>query len=236
MGYTIDSVKNAATAEEKEIIEGNMQRYDALLKSVKRDGIENLLAFLHQSTFYWDPAAVSHHSDYIGGLCQHSLNVYDRLSSKFHASLTPSMDCAAAGSPVTDENLIVAALLHDLCKIGTYDLAIKNVKSYDPEVVERERRTGARVQKDLGGQYVWTVKKGFVSADEQPLGHGEKSLDIVRDFIKVTDAEKYAIRWHMGFTEPKENWKYLGTTYKKYPLALYLSQADLEATYFMEEE
>ena len=55
---------------------------------------------------------------------------------------------------------------------------------------------------------------------------------LVSDYIKLTPEEKYTIRWHMGFTEPKENYSYLGEAYKKYPMALLLHEADLEATYF----
>ena len=47
-----------------------------------------------------------------------------------------------------------------------------------------------------------------------------------------TAEEKYAIRWHMGYTEPKELYNTIGAAYKKYPLALLMHEADLEATYF----
>ena len=36
----------------------------------------------------------------------------------------------------------------------------------------------------------------------------------------------------MGFTEPKEAYNTLGQAFKKFPLALILHEADLEATYF----
>ena len=49
--------------------------------------------------------------------------------------------------------------------------------------------------------------------------------------IKLTPEEKYAIRWHMGYTEPKELYNAIGASYKKYPIALLTHEADLEATY-----
>ena len=49
---------------------------------------------------------------------------------------------------------------------------------------------------------------------------------------KLTPEEKYSIRWHMGYTEPKELYNTIGAAYKKYPLALLMHEADLEATYF----
>ena len=55
---------------------------------------------------------------------------------------------------------------------------------------------------------------------------------MISEYIKLTSEEKYAIRWHMGFTEAKEVYNTIGTAFKKYPLALIIHEADLEATYF----
>ena len=44
----------------------------------------------------------------------------------------------------------------------------------------------------------------------------------------------YSIRWHMGFTEPKELYNTISSVYEKFPLALALHEADLEATYLKE--
>ena len=46
--------------------------------------------------------------------------------------------------------------------------------------------------------------------------------------------EMYAIRWHMGFTEPKELYNTISLAYEKYPLALALHEADLEASKILE--
>ena len=55
---------------------------------------------------------------------------------------------------------------------------------------------------------------------------------MLTEYMKLTNEEKYAIRWHMGFTEPKELYTTIGEAYNKYPIALLLNEADLEATYF----
>ena len=52
--------------------------------------------------------------------------------------------------------------------------------------------------------------------------------------LQLQQAELYAIRWHMGFSEPKELYGTLGQAFTKYPFALYLHEADLEATYFFD--
>ena len=45
-----------------------------------------------------------------------------------------------------------------------------------------------------------------------------------------------AIRWHMGFSETKENYTAVGQAMEKYPLVLAVHEADLEASKIMERE
>lgn len=104
----------------------------------------------------------------------------------------------------------IVALLHDICKVNYYKTDFRNVKNNG----------------------VWEQVPYYTVEDTIPYGHGEKSVMMISEFIKLTPEEKYAIRWHMGFTEPKELYGTLGQAYKKYPLALLTFEADLEATYF----
>ena len=78
----------------------------------------------------------------------------------------------------------------------------------------------------------WEKVPYYAVEDTIPYGHGEKSVMMLTEYIKLTNEEKYSIRWHMGFTEPKELYGTLGEAYKKYPAALLLHEADLESTYF----
>ena len=57
---------------------------------------------------------------------------------------------------------------------------------------------------------------------------------MITEYMKLTSEEKYAIRWYMGYTEPKELYTTIGEAYKRYPLALLMHEADLEATYFFD--
>jgi len=77
--------------------------------------------------------------------------------------------------------------------------------------------------------------------DQLPLGHGEKSLSILQDFIKLTEPEKLAIRWHMGATEPGTHFDYptgyaFRAAMERHPLVTLLFTADLEASQIMEKE
>lgn len=104
----------------------------------------------------------------------------------------------------------IVALLHDICKTNFYKKDFRNVKNNG----------------------VWEQVPYYTIEDTIPYGHGEKSVMMISEYIKLTPEEKYSIRWHMGYTEPKELYNTIGSAYKKYPLALMMHEADLEATYF----
>jgi hypothetical protein len=66
-----------------------------------------------------------------------------------------------------------------------------------------------------------------------PYGHGEKSVYIISGFMKLTRDEAFAIRYHMGFSAEGDK-SNVSQAFEQFPLALALSIADLEATYFIE--
>lgn len=111
---------------------------------------------------------------------------------------------------VPEDTIKIASLLHDVCKINFYKTDYRNAKNSMGE---------------------WEKVPYYTIEDTIPYGHGEKSVMMLSEYIKLTNEEKYAIRWHMGFSEPKESYGTLGQAFKKYPLALLLFEADLEATY-----
>ena len=198
----------------------NVERFEHLLRSTKRVGIEDLIEFIRKSDFYTAPASTRFHSCHEGGLLEHSLNVYDRLISKFNDELWKS------SVEVGSDSLIIAALLHDLCKSYFYGTELKNKKEYHDK--------GSK--SDSNGRFDWVTAPSYVVDDKIPYGHGEKSVMMIEEYIKLKPIERYAIRWHMGFSEPKENWNTLGTAMRKYPLILALHMSDLESTYLLEKE
>lgn len=198
-----------------------IEKFEQLLTSVNREGIDKLLAYIRKSDFYRAPASTRFHSCHDGGLLEHSLNLYECLLSKKQNPIW-----AEVLREIDDESLILVALLHDLCKSYLYVPEFKNKKVYSD--------TGTK--KDEGGRFDWQAVKGYSTDDKIPYGHGEKSVMMIEEFIKLKPIERYAIRWHMGFTEPKEYWNTLTTAIKKYPVILAVHQADMEATYLLEEE
>lgn len=152
--------------------------FDAILSNVQRIGILDLLEYLHEDTdFYNAPSSSKYHGAYKGGLLEHSLNVYKNLKQLSNIYK----------SNLEDENIILIALLHDLCKINFYIQAVKNVKRKDEK--------GNFIFQN--GKNIWDEEIYYDFNDSLPLGHGEKSVIIAQKFISLTNLEIMCIRWHM---------------------------------------
>ena len=178
------------------------EKFLELLKSVQREGMEELIEFIEKSDFFKAPASTKFHGNFEGGLLEHSLKVYEILEEKLKH--TPvAMD-------IPEDTIKIVALLHDICKVNFYKIDYRNAKN------------------ELG---VWEKVPYYTVDDTIPYGHGEKSVMMITEYIKLTAEEKYAIRWHMGLSEPKEQYGTISVAFTKYPLALMLFEADLEATY-----
>lgn len=180
-----------------------IEEFKTLLNGINREGMDNLINFIEKTDFYTAPASTRFHGNYEGGLLEHSMKVYEILKYKVENSIMEV--------EVSDDTLKIVALLHDICKVNYYKVDYRNAKN------------------EAG---VWEKVPYYTVDDTIPYGHGEKSVMMLTEYMKLTSEEKYAIRWHMGFTEPKELYNTIGAAYKKYPLALLMHEADLEATYF----
>ena len=112
---------------------------------------------------------------------------------------------------IPQDTLIITALLHDICKVNYYKQDVRNVK-----------KNGTWVQEPY-----YTVDDYF------PVGHGEKSIIVAQEFIKLNDIEVAMIRGHMGgfVSDPYFN---VSALYNKYPEAVLLQMADMRATYLVE--
>ena len=179
--------------------------------NITRDGADKLLDYLtNKSDFFTAPASARYHGAYAGGLCEHSLNVYHCLVDYLQRERVQEL----YGLEYSDESIAIVALLHDLCKIGCYKQSTRNVK-------------------DENGK--WQTVPTYTFDDPLPYGHGEKSVYIANGFIRLTREEAMAIRWHMGFSGTEDN-RMVGQAFQKYPLAFALATADMEASYFLENE
>ena len=179
---------------------------------IHRDGADKLLEYLmsERSDFFTAPASTKFHGDYDMGLVTHSVNVYHCLKDY----LARARCLSEYKMNYSDETIALVALLHDVCKINCYHKYLRNVKNEEG---------------------IWEQVAAFNFEDPEPFGHGEKSVFLISKFLRLTNEEAYAIRFHMGFSE-EGNGRNAGRAFEKYPLAVKLHIADIEATYLIENK
>lgn len=182
-------------------------------QNIHREGSEKLLEFLlsRNCDFFEAPASTRFHGSYKGGLVEHSLNVYECLKDYLSRDRVRTL---YGLNDINDESIAITALLHDICKVNVYRPSKRNVK--------------------IDGQ--WQSIDTFEFHDDLPYGHGEKSVYMITGFMRLTRDESFAIRYHMGFASEYDNPRSIGYTFEHFPLAFALSTADMEATYFLENE
>lgn len=154
----------------------NKETFIELLRSTNREGVEGMIEDLEKMGFFTAPASAGHHLNVEGGLVQHSLNTCRAALMVWEGmkKLEPSLE-----GEVKRDSVIIASLLHDICKSDIY---VRTVK---------KRKNPIGVWEDVEGYKV--TYKSF------PMGHGEKSLVLaLYSGMELTDAEMLAIRWHMG--------------------------------------
>lgn len=192
------------------------EEFIELLRSTNREGVEDLLVALEDMGFFTAPASSNHHLNVEGGLVEHSLNTCKAALMVWEGmiGLEPGL-----AKEVERENVIIASLLHDVCKSDIYFRTIK------------KRKTA------LG---TWEDSEGYkVSYKNFPMGHGEKSVILLLcNGIALTDDEMLAIRWHMGAwginMNSSEDQRCFDTSQKLYPLVTIVQAADKLAANIME--
>ena len=156
-------------------MENLTEQFKAKLLSTKPDGMENVIKHLDRLGFFTAPASTKFHLSVRGGLMQHSWNVCNTalMLREQMIQMKPEL---AQKLPV--ESVIIASLLHDVCKSNIYKDAILNRKN---------------------DQGIWEKIPGYeVDYSSLPLGHGEKSVIMLLTLgLKLTKDEMLAIRWHM---------------------------------------
>lgn len=178
-------------------------------ENIKREGSKELLDYLlsKSSDFFTAPASTRFHGSYEGGLLEHSLNVYRCLKSYLSSERAKEFNLE-----YSDETIALVALMHDICKVNVYKTSFRNAKN------------------EAG---VWEKVPYYEYSDALPYGHGEKSVYILSGFMKLTREEAFAIRYHMGFSG-EEIKTTVGNALDRFPLALALYIADMEASFLIE--
>ena len=168
-------------------IAANKQRFiDLCNEHIHREGLDKVLAYLEKSDFYTAPSSTRFHLNEDGGLCLHSMNVFEAACKIYNEMAKPAI--VNGTSPFTEEvsmeSIAIATLFHDLCKIKLYHKT-------------------ERWKKDDKNR--WVSYPGYEVKDDFPLGHGEKSCLMLSWYMRLKPEEMLAIRWHMGMFDMGES-------------------------------
>lgn len=176
------------------------------LKKTNREGIDDLIAYMEDYGFFEAACSGGHHLACEFGLCWHTKNVME-IAEKIGVALY-----GGAEYNKIHNNVVIAAALHDLGKMGWYD---------KPLYVENKLKNGE------------ISKKPFkINSDLGYIPHEVRSLVIAQMFIDLTEEEQIAILYHNGLYGELKG----GIMGKETPLYLILHFADMWASHVVEEK
>lgn len=192
------------------------EEFIQLLQSTGRQGIGAVIDYLEKSGFFTAPASVNRHLNYDGGLAEHSLNVCHVALRLRDVAIDMKPELAER---LPRESVVIAALLHDLCKSNIY-------------------KKGKKWRKDE--QNRWEQYDSYdVDYGRFPVGHGEKSvIMLLRLGLQLENDEIVAIRWHMGawdLSTSREAGSNISAAADQFPLVSIIQSADALATHLMEK-
>lgn len=214
----------------------NKKRYLEIINSITLADadIKGLINWLEKSDFFSAPATLKYHGSYPGGLCEHSLKVYDnlvKLASIFTTSYEPQWDTDSQGNPIKEtvrtvevsqysaDTLKIVALMHDIGKTNYFTTYQRNVKN--EETGKWEQKEEYKV-KDASERFI--------------LGNHEQNSEyIAHSFFPLSVEESSAILNHLGGMGADSAQIIAPTIYTKYTLAVLLHMADLIACYIDEK-
>ena len=182
--------------------------------NIERDGIWDLYKYIEEDTdFFTAPSSSKYHNNVEGGLFQHSLNVlyYALMLHKFSLKNSSVYEKYQPNK----ESIYIVSLFHDLCKVNFYSFQ-------------------QHWKKNTEGR--WESYLTYV-VDEQPpyLDHANKSVFLLQQYIRLSEREAEAIRWHMGAFDPSAHFAYpygfaFRNAMEKNSLVPLINSADISAS------
>lgn len=229
---------------------------------VNRAGINELIHFLNESDFFQAPCSTTHHLAMRGGLAKHSLHVYTLLNEKvnrYRINLPKeSIIICGLGHDFCKINFYREG--GEPCSNSQYSYLYSLwtqkkglVMQVEASIFKKLFDKEGNIQRSIPAANAtilidWLKNRPqetfpelpivYSVNDQLPLGHGEKSISILQDFIKLTNIEKLAIRWHMAawdLSDYSGRWAFNNAN-KITPLVTLLSTADFEASNILERE
>lgn len=152
---------------------------ERLLLKAEREGMGGLIMAMREGGFFEAPCSGKNHLSCIGGLAEHSLNV-------FHHMVDLNITLKAE---IPDESIIICALLHDLGKMGQF-----GKPNYVPNML-----TGRATKANPNPEPYQSETKPFeTNSDLIYVDHEVRSVAIASQYIRLTEDEQWAILMHNG--------------------------------------
>ena len=204
---------------EQQITE-NKVRFLKLIAEIEIEGADTsgLVDYLEKNGFFEAPASTQYHSNFKGGLCLHSLNVYENIIKL--------ADLYFPGK-YSKSTLITVSLLHDIAKTDFYEPYVMNKKIYSEKGSKQDNQ----------GRFDWFAENAYKVRDSHERfiagTHEENSLLILSRFIPLTLEESVAVMNHHGTASPNAP-SDLSAIMNKFPLLTLLHLSDMVSTYVNE--
>lgn len=168
------------------------------LLSTKREGMEDLIAYMEECGFFEAPCSTKFHLASEFGLVYHTRNVMLTAENIGYTLLGKEKY-----GEIRDSVMIVSGL-HDIGKMGQFG---------KPLYIEKKLKDGS------------TGKVPYETNDELlPVDHEIRSIAIAQMFIDLTEEEQFAILYHNGLYSNIGKYTLQG---KETPLYMILHFADL---------
>lgn len=175
------------------------------LHRIDREGMSDLIHFLTSESDYFTAPAS------VKGHCNYPYGLAIHSHNVVELLIEKNKQFHL-GLPI--ESIYLTGYLHDLCKTNIFQPVLK-------------LRYNQKNEKECYFTYD--------CMDEVPLGHGEKSVILAQQFIKLTLEEIMLIRWHTGPHTPCENIYCYEHALAAYPAIKAIFTADEEAATFLEK-
>jgi len=121
----------------------------SLFEKVEAINVDRLLKYLDSSGFFYRPSSANRHHNFPGGLAEHSLGTFriveerkrmtpdERMNSELFKRLlhNKQITCDILNEKMNYDDMVIAAICHDLCKAKHYYMEGRVIKSHnsDPE-------------------------------------------------------------------------------------------------------
>lgn len=231
------------------------------LMDTGREGMDRLIKeLLEEKGYFIKPASDDHHSNHRKGLMVHSTlvrkklrelnNSYEELQVPWESQVIEGYlhDVAKLDDYILQENdvRLTDGQLSYLSSLYRKFENFNDKFSIEIDFTNPESITKSYAS-DMIGWYKYIEDNnlsieeanpppepgGFCrnSAKEYPLGHGEKSIIMIQEYINLKPREMMAIRWHMGGYDKQKGSNNMDRAEEMYEDVKMLQIADMEATF-----